>query len=94
MGVPEYQQILFEDDNPIVPLGPMVGRNVSKMGEYHALEYIIFVTSVLCLLYTFISEIRMVCLSFLEVTTLDSNEFLKLVTSKISSRLFPQLSCN
>lgn len=32
MGVPEYQQILFEDDNPIVPLGPMVQRNVSRTG--------------------------------------------------------------
>lgn len=32
MGVPEYQQILFEDDNPIVPLGPMVERNVLRTG--------------------------------------------------------------
>lgn len=72
MGVPEYQQILFEDDNPIVPLGPMVGRNVKKMGEYHALKYILFVACALSLLYnTFISEIRMIYLFFLEGTTLD-----------------------
>lgn len=54
MGVPEYQQILFEDDNLIVPLGPMVQRNVSKLGEYHALKYITFVTCVLCLLHLYI----------------------------------------
>lgn len=75
MGVPEYQQILFEGDNPIVPLGPMVERNVSKMGEHHASEYILSMTCVLCLLYdTFMSEIRTVYFSFLEGTTLDSNE--------------------
>lgn len=27
MGGPEYQQILFEDDNPIVPLDPIRERN-------------------------------------------------------------------
>lgn len=54
MGVPEYQQILFEDDNLIVPLGPTVQRNVSKLGEYHVIEYIIFVTCVLCLLHLYI----------------------------------------
>jgi hypothetical protein len=30
MDVPEYQQILFEDDNPIVPLGPVVEIKVSR----------------------------------------------------------------
>lgn len=54
MGVPEYQQILFEDDNLIVPLGPTVQRNVSKLGEYHVIEYITFVTCVLCLLHLYI----------------------------------------
>lgn len=37
MGVPEYQQILFVDDNPIVPLGPMV-EMFQELGEYSASE--------------------------------------------------------
>ena len=37
MGVPEYQQILFVDDNPIVPLGPMV-EMFHELGEYSASE--------------------------------------------------------
>lgn len=47
MSVPEYQQILFEDDNPIVPLGPMVERNVSGPGWMLCFKYISFVTCVL-----------------------------------------------
>ena len=33
----EYQQILFVDDNPIVPLGPMV-EMFQELGEYSASE--------------------------------------------------------
>lgn len=93
MGVPEYQQILFEDDNPIVPLGPMVGRNVSRSGwiscfRINHLCDLGFV-SIMIPLY-----LKSECLSFLHSTTPDLNGCLKLVTSKISSRLSVQLSCD
>lgn len=81
MGVPEYQQILFVDDNLIVPLGPMVGRNVSRSEWVSCFRINHLVTWVSCLLYdTSISEISMVYLLFLCNIIQDLNEYLKLVT--------------
>lgn len=90
MGVPEYQQILFEDDNPIVPLGPMMERNVSRTGGISCFR--INKSSLwpgFCVYY-----IIPLSLKLHHSTTLDLNEYLKLVTSTISSWLCLRLSCD